>query len=224
MNDTQKNEPKVEAEVKAELQSLERRVLMIAALLVFIVGGGIAGAAYVAVTGQTIYIEKSAIDAPEVDLAPSVPGVLQNIFVAEGQNIPPNTVVAQVGNELLKSTAGGLVISASHDIGKSVGAGVPVVKVIDPKELRVVGQLQEDKGLKDVKVGDRASFTVDAFGGKKYYGVVSEVSPTSENSSVVFSISDKRETKNFDIKVYFDESQYPELKNGMSARIWVYKQ
>src|SRR6185369_4010872 len=140
---------------------------------------------------QKVYIEKSDIEAPEVDLAPATSGILQNVFVQEGATIAPNTVVAQVGTELIKSTSGGLVISASKDIGKTVAAGTPIIKTIDPNELRVVGQLDEDKGLKDVKVGDRALFTVDAFGSKEYSGVVSEVSPTSRNADVVFSISDK---------------------------------
>jgi multidrug resistance efflux pump len=216
-------EPTLKEEVKADKQGLERQVLMIAAALVLVVGGGIAAVAYLAVSSQTVYIDKSSIAAPEVDLSPTVSGILRNMYVEEGQVTPANTVVAQVGDELIKSTAGGLVISASKDIGKNVAAGTPVVKVIDPAQLRVVGELEEDKGLADVAVGDAAVFTVDAFGSKKYAGVVSEISPTSEESSVVFSISDKRESKIFDVKVYFDESQYPELRNGMSARIWVYK-
>jgi hypothetical protein len=54
-------------------------------------------------------------------------------------------------------------------------------------------------------------------------GIVDEVSPTSRASDVVFNISDQRPTNQFDVKVRFDPSEYPELKNGMSARIWVYK-
>lgn len=196
---------------------------MFAAGLVLVVGGAAAAAAYLLVSSGQVYMDKAQIDAPEVDLAPAHAGILQDIFVEEGENIPPNTVVAQVGTELIKSTAGGLVISASKDIGRSVAAGTPVVVVVDPAELRVVGQLDEDKGLAYVSVGQRAVFTVDAFGGKRYEGVVSEVAPSSNQSDVVFSISDKREVKAFDVKVYYDQARYPELKNGMSARIWVYR-
>jgi len=216
-------EEPIQKEVATEIKTLERRVLMIAIAVVFVIGGGIAAAAYLGASSQKVYIDKSAISAPQVDLAPTVSGILQNVFVDEGAVIPPNTVVAQVGNELIKSTSGGLVILASKDIGKNVAAGTPVVSTIDPTQLRVVGQLQEDKGLVDVAVGDRAVFTVDAFGGKSYDGVVSEVSPTSQQSDVVFSISDQRPEQSFDVKVYFDESKYPELKNGMSASIWVFK-
>jgi multidrug resistance efflux pump len=105
-----------------------------------------------------------------------------------------------------------------------VTGGGTVATMIDPTQLRVVGNLDENKGLSDVQVGDQATFTVDAFGGKTYKGVVDEVSPTSEQSDVVFNISDQRPTNEFAVYVRFDPSMYPELKNGMSARIWVYKQ
>jgi multidrug resistance efflux pump len=75
-----------------------------------------------------------------------------------------------------------------------------------------------------VQVGDAATFTVDAFGSKVYKGVVDEVSQTSNQSDVVFNISDQRPTNQFAVKVRFDPTLYPELKNGMSAKIWVYKQ
>jgi hypothetical protein len=51
---------------------------------------------------------------------------------------------------------------------------------------------------------------------------VEEVSPTSNVSSVVFNISDKRAVQEFTIKVKYDVSLYPEFKNGMSAKIKVF--
>ena len=47
--------------------------------------------------------------------------------------------------------------------------------------------------------------------------------PTAESSDVVFTVSDQRQEQNFDVKIKFDTTLYPELKNGMSAKIWVYK-
>jgi len=107
-------------------------------------------------------------------------------------------------------------------IGAHVSAGMPVVTIINPNALRVAGKIDENKGLSQVSVGDPATFTVDAFGSKKYHGVVSEISQTSVQTDVVFNISDKRPTNQFDVYVRFDTAKYPELKNGMSARIWVH--
>jgi hypothetical protein len=86
----------------------------------------------------------------------------------------------------------------------------------------VVGTIDETKGLNDVKAGQRATFSVDAFPGKTYEGIVDQISPVSDDTGVVFSISDKRPVKKFDVKVSFSVANYPELKSGMSAKITVY--
>ncbi len=200
-----------------------RLPLMIAAALVLIVGGGISALAYLGVANQRVYIETSNVQAPSIPLAPTITDTLRQVNVSVGDVIQPNTVVAQVGTQLITSTIGGLVISTNTNIGSQISAGSPVVTMIDPTQLRVNGKLQEDKGLSQVAVGDRALFTADAFPGKKYDGVVSEVSPTSRASDVVFQVSDQRQEQDFDVKVAYDLTQYPELKNGMSAKIWVYK-
>jgi len=202
----------------------DRRVFAVAAFLIVVVGGGIAILAYLGVSNKTVYIEKAAVQAPEVALAPTVSGELRHTYVKVGDVIAPNTVVAQVGVELIKSTSGGLVVDARTDEGATINAGTAVVTTVDPSQLRVVGSVEEDKGLTDIKVGAPATFTVDAFGSRKFMGVVSEISPTAQSGDVVFSVSDKRKEQNFDVKVAFDVSANPELKNGMSAKLWVYKQ
>ncbi len=213
----------VREEIKTDVKKFNQRVLILAVAAVFVIGGGIGILAYFGVSSGQIYIDKADIEAPEVTLAPTVPGILQTMYVAEGQSIPADTVVAQVGNELIKSTSAGVVASASKDIGKLIAAGTPVVTVVDPTQLRAVGQVAEDKGLTDITVGDQVVFTVDAFGSKSYHGVVEEIAPTSRQTDVVFTISDKRPTQMFNVKVYYGAGVYPELKDGMSARMWVYK-
>jgi multidrug resistance efflux pump len=197
--------------------------LMVAAALVLVVGGGIGALGYILAADKTVYIEDSTLKAPLTVLSATTPGTLMQVYVSVGDVIPPNTVVAEVGTQLITSQAGGLVISTDTNIGSQVAAGTAVVTTIDPTQLRVDGQLEEDKGLADVAVGDSAKFTVDAFPGKTYYGVVSEVAPTAQASDVVFQVSDQREEQDFDVYVAYDLSKYPELKNGMSAKIWVFK-
>jgi multidrug resistance efflux pump len=206
-----------------EKKSTNPKVLALAAFIVVVIGGGIGAFAYLAAASHTVYIDKAQIEAPMVDLSPTNPATLNAVYVSVGQLLPPDTVVANVGTELIKSTSGGLVISVNNNIGQTVGPADVVVATLDPTQLRVVGQVVEDKGLVDIKVGQQAEFTVDAFGSQKFYGVVDEVSPTSEASDVVFSVSDNREEQNFDVKIKFDTTAYSQLNNGMSAKVWVYK-
>jgi multidrug resistance efflux pump len=188
--------------------------------IIFIVLAG--GFVYWRTSEGRIFIDTASVVAPEIDLAPSTSGVLEEVFVHEGDQIPANAVVARVGNELLKAKVAGIVISVPANVGALVNPNQTVVTMIDPSALRIVGRIDEDKGLSQISVGDRVVFTVDAFGGKKYSAVVDEVAPSSQESGIVFNISDKREVKQFDIKARFDTNAYSELKNGMSARMWVY--
>ena len=195
-----------------------------ASLIALIVGAIIGGAVYLWSTWNVISIDTSTITAPSIILSPSTPGVLQDIYVKPGDMVMANEPVALVGNEVVKSKIAGEVIDTQDSVGTIFSPGQAVVTMIDPASLRIDGLIDEDKGLSSIKVGDVAVFTVDAFGGKQYTGVVDEVSPTSHQSDIVFNISSSREEQQFDVKVRFNTALYPELKNGMSARMWVLTQ
>ena len=188
-----------------------------------VVAIAIGGGAYWKISSGRIYIEKGEISAPQIDLSSQNGGILETLMVKEGDMVEKNQPVAQVGDEVVRSREDGLVIGVQNKIGKIFNHGEAVVSIIKPSDLRVLGTIGEDKGLKDIKVGQRVVFTADAFGSKEYQGFVDEVSPSSKDKGLSFSISDKRATSDFVIKVRFNGDVYPELKNGMSAKIWVYK-
>lgn len=178
---------------------------------------------YAAYASTRVSADKAEIDAPLIALSPRGAGTLQELDVHEGDVVPADFVVARVGTELVKTSVAGEIVSADANIGKLVNPGEPVVTMIDPRDLRVVVRVEEDKGLESIKVGQTAHFTVDAFGSKRFTGIVDEVSPTSRASGIAFSISDKRETKEFEVKIRFNTEAYPELKNGMSAKAVILK-
>lgn len=199
------------------------RRLMIIILVLFVILGTAVGLIYLSVISKRVYVDKAEIDAPQINLSSLNGGILEELDVKEGDQISANVVVAKVGNELIKSKDAGLVISRQNNIGQYFSPGQTITEMIKPNDLRVVGRLEEDKGLNEVKVGQRVIFEVDAFGSKQYEGIIDEVSPTSRPSDVVFNISDQRQENEFNIKARFNLSQYPDLKNGMSAKMWIYK-
>lgn len=197
-----------------------RRLFIVAALVCVAITLG----AYWYVSSKTVYIDLSVVQAPVISLSPTNSGPLQAVFVKVGDMVTANQPVARVGDEVVESQTGGEIVSVDQNIGEFENAmtGQAVVAtMVDPTQLRVVGHLDEDKGLSSVNVGDVAKFTVDAFGSKEYDGVVDEVGQISQGytTSNIFS---QRPTDQFSIYVRFDPARYPELKDGMSARIWVY--
>ncbi|MFA5926240.1 MAG: HlyD family secretion protein [Parcubacteria group bacterium] len=203
-------------------KSSGRKKLMLLALIAFVVAGVVA-ILYLSLSKKRIYVEKSSVAASSIDLSSQSGGTLQKIFVEAGGRVGANEAVAQIGNDIVKTKEAGIIISAQNDIGKNFSPQETVAAMVKPDDLRVVARVVEDKGLSDIKVGQTAVFTVDAFGSKEYSGVVDEVSPTARSGDVVFNISTAREKQEFDVKIRFDVKEYPELKNGMSAEAWIYK-
>jgi len=187
-------------------------------VLAFGAGSGV----YWEVSSRLVFIDKSAIQAPVISLSPTAAGQLQAVFVSAGDMVTANQPIVRVGDDVVEARTGGEVISVDRNIGESENPGQSVVAtMIDPTQLRVVGHLDENKGLADIKIGDVAKFTVDAFGSKEYAGVVDEVGHSSQ-LSVTSNIFNQRPVNEFNIYVRFDPERYPELKNGMSARIWIF--
>lgn len=170
----------------------------------------------------TLFIENSEISAPVINLSGSTAGTLNALYVNEGDIIAANTPVALIGTSTIVSKQSGVIIFVKNNIGEFFTPGETVVSMIHTEDMRLIGSIDENKGLEKIKHGEQVTFIVDAFSGKEYIGSVESVSPTANNTGVVFSISDKRPIKKFDIKIRFNVSLYPELKNGMSAKATIY--
>jgi multidrug resistance efflux pump len=196
-------------------------ILDIIILVVFI--GIVGGVIYWNNLNSRVYIEQGTIDTPIISLTSPSPGILEKVNVNVGDYVSKSTVVAVVNGKEIHPATTGIVTAVQNTPGSVVSSQTSIVSMIDPKEMRLLGIIEEDKGLKDIKVGQRVIFTMDAFPGKKYEGFVDSIAPTSRQSDIVFSISNARQEQNFNIKIKFDRDLYPEIKNGMSAKIWVYK-
>jgi multidrug resistance efflux pump len=205
------------------MEKKTRNKIIIISAIVLALAGTVGGLIAWNIISGRVYVEDSQISAPVTSLYPKVGGTLQEVYANVGDLVKINAPVARVGSELIKAKSDGMILTINTNIGSAIGNTTAVATMINPDDLRVVGQVQEDKGLKDIKVGQTAVFTVDAFGSKEYSGIVDEISPTSNSGDIVFNISDTRQENKFNVKVRFNTEQYSELKNGMSAKLWIYK-
>jgi multidrug resistance efflux pump len=190
------------------------------AIIVLLLAGG--AVLYKAVSSR-ISTDAALISAPIISISPESPGVLNELYVQVGDTVTAGEALARVGGQVLGAQVDGLVIEADNTPGSMFQPGQAVVQMIQPSELRVVATVKENEGLSSIKAGDPVYFTVDAFPGKKYVGVVESISPNSKESGVVFNISDKREVKQFEVKIKFDVAAHPEFKDGMSAKVKIFK-
>jgi multidrug resistance efflux pump len=94
--------------------------------------------------------------------------------------------------------------------------------MINFADMRVTGTIDENKGLDSVKIGQIVSFTVDALPGEIFWGYIDEISPTAKQTQLQFSVSSERPTQQFLVYARFNAYAYPQIKNGMSAKMTVY--
>jgi multidrug resistance efflux pump len=190
-------------------------------ILIILIAGGLL---VYKMLSSRVSIDNSVISAPIIDIGPQAEGIIEQVYVQPGDHVAAGQTLARVGAEVLTVQVAGIIINTNDAPGEVFQPMVssPIVQMIDPTALRVVGSIKENEGLSKVVVGDPVSFTVDAFAGQTFTGVVDSIAPTSKSSEVVFNISDQREEKEFDVKVKYDISANPQFKNGMSAKILIY--
>jgi multidrug resistance efflux pump len=200
-----------------------RRRMLFGILIVFMLVAAIGGGWYLYQSSKYVTTEKADIEAPLIKLGPQAGGILMNVSVKQGDVLRTGQTVARIGDEIIHAQVDGLAIIVENNVGEAYAPGQAVVTMIEPKELHVMARIQEDKGLKDVYVGQKAFFTVDAYGSEQFEGTVESISATKREGDVVFNISDKRQEQEFDVKIAYDHKMYRDFQNGMSARVWIVK-
>ncbi|HVZ11653.1 MAG TPA: efflux RND transporter periplasmic adaptor subunit [Patescibacteria group bacterium] len=169
-----------------------------------------------------VQIDDSLISAPTISISPSSGGKLTSLPAVEGHYVKAGDTLAVVGSETIRAQTDGLIISANNQVGGNVAPSAPIIQMIKTTDMRIAGTIDENKGLDDIKIGQVVSFTVDALPGKTFWGYVDEISPTAKQTQAAFSISSERPTQQFQVYARFDSSAYPQIKNGMSAKMTVY--
>jgi len=169
-----------------------------------------------------VFIDNSLIQTPVLTISPSISGMVQEIDVKEGQRVDAGDTLAVVDSDTVRADTDGLIISAPDLTGSNVNPQTQLIQMIRPVNLRVTGTIDENKGLNQVKVGQVASFTVDAIPGKTFWGYIDEISPSAVSPTFSFSTSTERATQQFTVYARFDTAAYPMIKNGMSAKMVVY--
>lgn len=191
-------------------------------LIIFVIVGLLGGFIMYEKLRDRVSIENSVIQAPIISISPDAQGKILSLKVYDGEKVNKGDVLAVVGTKTLNAYEDGLVISTNNAIGSIANPAVPVVQMINYSDMRVAGTIDENKGLENVKIGQPISFTVDAFPGETFWGYVDEISPSSKQTQLQFSVSSERPTQQFLVYAKFDAYKYPQIRNGMSAKMTIY--
>jgi len=119
---------------------------------------------------------------------------------------------------VVKAPVAGVIQSFDLRPGDLVAPNAPVATLLEPDQLWVRVFVPETK-LGFVRVGQRATLTVDSFPKRAFPGKVVEISPRAQYTPRNIQTLDQRSEQVFGVKVNVEPA--PELKPGMAALVRV---
>ena len=125
---------------------------------------------------------------------------------------------AALANAVITSPLDGVVTVRQREPGETVGAGAPVLTVINLSDRWVRIYIRED-AIGAVRLGGTATITADAYRGKTYSGVVSFISSQAEFTPRNVQTAEERVKLVYAVKVRVTGDAGNDLKPGMPADV-----
>ncbi|MDQ6624093.1 MAG: efflux RND transporter periplasmic adaptor subunit, partial [Verrucomicrobiota bacterium] len=122
----------------------------------------------------------------------------------------------QLSKTTIDSPIEGTVTVLNSKLGERVVAtnqfaGTEVMRVADLTNMEARVDVNENDVV-NVKVGDKALITVDAYGERKFHGTVSQIANTGKTSGT----GTQEEVTNFEVKIHIDDNNV-QLRPGLSC-------
>jgi HlyD family secretion protein len=112
----------------------------------------------------------------------------------------------------------GVVTVRDREPGEVVGAGVPVLTLMDPQDRWVRIYIREDR-IGAVRLGQRAAISTDTYPGRHYQGVVAFIASEAEFTPRNVQTPEERVKLVYAVKVRITGDPGQELKPGMPADV-----
>jgi HlyD family secretion protein len=174
-------------------------------------------------TDDGVFTVSGTVEANEVRLASERGGRVEQVFVAEGDEVQRGQVVAEVrpnaggARERIRSPLDGVVLYRSIEPGEIAVAGTPLITVADLGDLSLTVYVPEDRYGRIV-LGQSYPVTVDSFPGEVFSGSVRHISDKAEFTPRNVQTTDSRKTTVFAIRLGLP-AESGKLKPGMPADV-----
>lgn len=125
---------------------------------------------------------------------------------------------AALANAVIKAPFDGVVTVRDREPGETVGAGAPVLTIMNLSDRWVRIYIREDR-IGAVHIGQPATITADTYPGKEYGGSVSFISSEAEFTPRNVQTTEERVKLVYAVKVRVTGDPGNELKPGMPADV-----
>lgn len=127
-------------------------------------------------------------------------------------------VEAALSNAVIRAPMGGVVTVRDREPGETVGAGAPVLTVMNLDERWVRIYIREDR-IGAVRLGQRADISADTYPGKTYGGSVSFIASVAEFTPRNVQTTEERVKLVYAVKVRITADSTYDLKPGVPADV-----
>lgn len=193
--------------------------------------------------------DKKVISASEMDQARSDYEVARATVESQRQQVEASRFgvsqsqaqLQEAGNSLSRTTiyapSDGVVSLLSIELGERVVgtaqmAGTEIMRIANMTTMEVNVEVNEND-INRVRVGNEATIEVDAFQGRKFKGLVTEISSSSTSAGSETTATTAEQVTNFNVKVRIEASSYEDLidesnqnsspfKPGLSAAVQIH--
>jgi|SRR5450432_1721986 multidrug resistance efflux pump len=182
----QKDEYEEDFTPKTANRKISKRLVVIVAIVLVLVGFGIAG--YFIYDGNFYYqTDNAKVDAMVYQLTAPEPGILQQMYVFnQGEEVKAGQVLARVENtSLIRSPMDGTVIDIKMQKGDYVTPSDVVLVVANTSDIYITANVEETNILK-IHQGQSVTVSLDAYGQNfdGYVDVVHTVTSTKLSGSL----------------------------------------
>lgn len=141
----------------------------------------------------------------------------QRAMVAQGE-ASIRQADAALENAVIKAPFSGLVAVRDREQGETVGAGAPVLTIVNLDDRWIRIYVSENE-IGAVHIGESASITSDTYAGKTYTGTVSFIASQAEFTPRNVQTTEERVKLVYAVKVRITGDAANELKPGMPADV-----
>ena len=141
----------------------------------------------------------------------------QRAMVAQGE-AAIRQADAALENAVIRAPFAGLVAVRDREPGETVGAGAPVLTIVNLDDRWIRIYVSENE-IGAVHIGESASITSDTYAGKTYFGTVSFIASQAEFTPRNVQTTEERVKLVYAVKVRITGDAANELKPGMPADV-----
>lgn len=159
---------------------------------------------------------KAAFLTSKANLASAKENVIAAKFTLEQANANVKEANANLAKTTVYSPVAGMVSKLSIELGDRIlgtsqMAGTEIMRISNLTNMEVNVAVNEND-INRVAIGDSAMIQVDAFGDKKFRGIVTEIASSSTSLGVASPVD---QVTNFSVKVRIITGSYRHIKNGV---------